>query len=231
MFLETYDTIPYSVIRFLCGEINYGGRVTEQQDRILLITLLEGYIHPGIHEPGYKYSPSGQYVTTNAADCKQFLRVIQYYPAFADPEIFGLHTNADITGQQNATSELLSTILNMQPRNSASRVEGDAREGQVTNRLVDMLAKMPNPFSMEDTLLKFPSKYEESMNTVLTQECVRFNDLLEVMSTTLQETMKALKGLVVMNPELEAIASAVYDNRVRRNIRLFKELPEVTKLS
>jgi hypothetical protein len=34
MFLDTYDTIPFAVMRFLCGEINYGGRVTEEQVRL-----------------------------------------------------------------------------------------------------------------------------------------------------------------------------------------------------
>ena len=34
MFLDTYDSIPFAVMRFLCGEINYGGRVTEEQVRV-----------------------------------------------------------------------------------------------------------------------------------------------------------------------------------------------------
>jgi dynein heavy chain, axonemal len=42
----------------------------------------------------------------------------------------------------------------------------------------------------------------------------RYNDLLVVMLKSLQETMKALKGLVVMSPELEAVSSAIFDNRV-----------------
>ena len=42
----------------------------------------------------------------------------------------------------------------------------------------------------------------------------RYNGLLAVMKKSLQETMKALRGLVVMSPELEAVSSAVFDNRV-----------------
>ena len=50
-----------------------------------------------------------------------------------------------------------------------------------------------------------------------TQECIRYNSLLAVMSQSLRETTKALKGLVVMSPELEAVAYSMYDNQVRNH--------------
>lgn len=46
------------------------------------------------------------------------------------------------------------------------------------------------------------------------QECIRYNALLAVMERSLKETVKALKGLVVMSPELEGVAYAMYDNQV-----------------
>jgi len=49
---------------------------------------------------------------------------------------------------------------------------------------------------------------------VLTQECIRYNNMIVVMRRTLQESLKALKGLVVMTDELEAVTDAIFDNQV-----------------
>jgi dynein heavy chain len=53
------------VIRVLCGEINYGGRVTDDKDRRLLSNLLEIFICEGVVTAGYRYSPSGDYTSAD----------------------------------------------------------------------------------------------------------------------------------------------------------------------
>ena len=57
--------------------------------------------------------------------------------------------------------------------------------------------------------MQYPVVYEESMNTVLAQECIRYNKLITVMELTLPELAKALQGLVVMSNELEAMGNAI----------------------
>lgn len=52
------------------------------------------------------------------------------------------------------------------------------------------------------------------MNTVLVQEAMRYNALLEVVAASLKECAKAVKGLVVMSPSLEAVSDSMYDNQV-----------------
>ena len=52
------------------------------------------------------------------------------------------------------------------------------------------------------------------MNTVLIQEVIRYNKLLNCMWSTLQLLQKALKGFFVMSEELELMANSLFDNQV-----------------
>jgi dynein heavy chain len=44
MLLDEYDQIPWRVINFLGAEINYGGRVTDPNDRFLIKSILLQYM-------------------------------------------------------------------------------------------------------------------------------------------------------------------------------------------
>merc|ERR1711998_250976 len=51
-------------------------------------------------------------------------------------------------------------------------------------------------------------------NTVVCQELQRFNKLLSKVRSSLQELQKAVKGLVVMSADLDAVMMAMFDNKL-----------------
>merc|ERR1711988_534500 len=73
----------------------------------------------------------------------------------------------------------------------------------------DILAKLPDNYDMEAAMIKYKVKWEESMNTVLCQELIKFNRLLTVIRTSLNQIKKAVKGLIVMSMELDAVGSSL----------------------
>ena len=50
---------------------------------------------------------------------------------------------------------------------------------------MEIAGKTPPPFDLEMVTEKFATEYTESMNTVLTQEVIRYNKLLKVMAEML----------------------------------------------
>lgn len=49
---------------------------------------------------------------------------------------------------------------------------------------------------------------------MLLQEAKRYNGLLEIVTQTLQDLLKALKGLETMSEQLETIAINIYNNKI-----------------
>lgn len=80
----------------------------------------------------------------------------------------------------------------------------------------DILSKLPPEFNLDEVQTKFAVRYEDSMNTVLIQELIRFNWLIQVVRSSLQDLQKAIKGLVVMSMELEDVFSNMLVGKVSR---------------
>ncbi len=81
----------------MTGHINYGGRVTDDWDRICLLSILKKYYCVEALDKDYKYSQSGIYYTQVETDIDKIKTYIDQLPNFDDPEVFGMHENANIT--------------------------------------------------------------------------------------------------------------------------------------
>ena len=73
---------------------------------------------------------------------------------------------------------------------------------------------MPPVFDKDEIFKKYPTDYNESMNTVLYQEIIRYNKLLFVMKKTIKTLKKALVGKIVMSEEMEKMSRSLSVNQV-----------------
>ena len=160
----------------------------------------------------YRFSPSGNYYAPVHGEYDSYLEYIRSLPIIPHPEVFGLHENADITKDNQETQLLFDSILLTLPRQSGG---GGKSPQQVVDELAaDILSKLPPDFDLETIMEQYPVVYEESMNTVLRQELIRFNRLTSVVRSTLQNIQKAMKGLVVMSADLEDVFNSMIVGKV-----------------
>ncbi|KAJ8968033.1 hypothetical protein NQ317_017170 [Molorchus minor] len=161
----------------------------------------------------YCFSPSGVYYVPLDTTYEGCLAYVRSLPLNPQPEVFGLHENADISKDNQETNTLLHGVLLTQTQITAGGGGDDSQE-MVIDLANDILGKIPDTFDILDVSKKYPVMYNNSMNTVLRQELIRFNKLIDVIKHTLRDMIKAVKGLVVMSSQLEDTCTALVVGKV-----------------
>ncbi|TFK08141.1 activating transcription factor 7-interacting protein 1 [Platysternon megacephalum] len=209
--------IPWDALTYITGEITYGGRVTDTWDQRCLRTVLKRFFAPETLEYEYKYSESGIYFAPMADSLQDYKDYIENFPLIDDPEIFGMHENANLAFQRKETSTLITTILEVQPRSTAQG-SGKSNDEIVQELASTILTKLSGKLDIdtasESLFVKDDKGRVDSLTTVLGQEVDRFNNLLDLLRSSLETLTKAIAGFVVMSEEMEKVYNSFLNNQV-----------------
>ena len=110
-FLNEYDEVPYEALLYTAGQCNYGGRVTDDHDRRVLVAYIEQFYCEEALEDNYAFSESGTYFIPPPGPVESVIEYIESLPLTPNPEVFGLHVNADLTKDKMETSQLFTSII------------------------------------------------------------------------------------------------------------------------
>eukprot|EP01116_Phalansterium_solitarium_P024809 TRINITY_DN91_c3_g2_i3.p1 TRINITY_DN91_c3_g2~~TRINITY_DN91_c3_g2_i3.p1 ORF type:complete len:554 (-),score=254.47 TRINITY_DN91_c3_g2_i3:209-1870(-) len=206
-------TIPWSSLRYLIGEVIYGGRVTDAFDRRTVSTYLDEYMGDFLFDTFQKFhfyrDANVDYRLPDDNTLDAYVKMIESLPAVNTPTVLGLHPNAEIGYYTEASTRALRNLIDMQVSKSGSAAGGESREAYVAQLASDIDAKLPEPF---DLLLIGKQKRELGITptqVVLLQELERFNALLRVMKISLRSLQQALVGEIGMNNELEDLEKSL----------------------
>jgi len=78
----------------------------------------------------------------------------------------------------------------------SSEGTGASSEQLIVLFVADVLDRLPAPFDIVLVQEKYPTSYTQSMNTVLVQEMERFNNLSNVIRSSLINVQRAIKGAI-----------------------------------
>lgn len=109
---------------------------------------------------------------------------------------------------------MLSDIMALNAGGSSSSGGGKSADEVMDELAAELEKQTPNPWGLDNWEDRFPTKYEESRNTVVKQEAAKYNKLLSLLKVQLPLFRRAVKGFVVMTDELEAIGKGLFMNTV-----------------
>ena len=84
-------------------------------------------------------------------------------------------------------------------------------DGSLANSI---LADVPEEYDVKSAEENFPVMYDESMNTVLTQELSRFNDLIKTIKSSLKDMERAILVEILMSAEMEDAMLSMMDGMI-----------------
>ncbi|OMJ81043.1 hypothetical protein SteCoe_18549 [Stentor coeruleus] len=221
MYLNEQAIIPYGTLKVLVAEINYGGRVTDDKDVRLITALLDKYFTPELMSPNYTFSTSSIYRPPEGQSLDDIKEYIKGLPLEDDPELFGLHSNANITFNKKTVYEFREAICLIHPKISGGG-SGKSSDDIVNEMAKDIEERLPKPMNVEkeqhpDTFSKNEIGAINSLGVFVGQEIYRFNKLLVAMKNSLVQLQKAIRGDVVMGQDLERMYNSFLNQRVPKN--------------
>jgi len=218
--------VSWITVQYMVSEVQYGGRITDDLDRELFNTYTAKWMCEDIFRPAFafnNYAADYNYKIPDGLEIANFRDAIDTLPSVDSPLIFGLHPNADLTYRLKDNQEMITTIIETQPKDSGGGA-GKTVDEIVKDLCIELLARMPPDF-VEEVFraqiqkLKGPSGTPDKgfgapLNIFLFQELQRLQIIIKIVRTNLKSVSMAVDGTVVMTMELLQDLNAIFDTRV-----------------
>ncbi|KAG5317386.1 DYH2 protein, partial [Pseudoatta argentina] len=213
IYLDKYPVTPWESLKYLIAGVCYGGHVTDEWDRRLLMTYIQQYFTEDVlTTPHYRLSSLPTYYVPRDGSLESYRDFIAILPNIDRPEAFGQHPNADITCLIMEARNMFQTLISLQIQTVSIEMEED-KEKRIMQLASDILSKIPKTINYERTK-KLIEPHKTPLNVVLLQEIERYNELLIKTCDSLKELQRGIKGSVLMSRELEEIYTCIYNGSV-----------------
>ncbi|XP_030358369.1 dynein heavy chain 10, axonemal isoform X4 [Strigops habroptila] len=215
-FQQNDDKIPWRSLKYLIGEVMYGGRAIDSFDRRILTVYMDEYLGDFIFDTFQLFhfykNDKVDYKIPQGTVKDDFVEAVESLPLANTPEVFGLHANAEIGYYTQAVRDMWSHLLELQPQTGETGM-GISRDEYIANVAKDIENKIPQVFDLDQIRRHFGRDLSPT-TVVLLQELERFNKLIVRMAKSLAELQRALAGEVGMSSELDDVARALFNGQI-----------------
>jgi len=209
--------VDWITVNYMVCDVQYGGKITDDWDRRLFNTYGKSWLTEKCLAADFKFVPGNDtyYVPPFSTEIESYRKYIEALPLVDDPEVFGLHGNADLAYRTMQTKTTLATIQDIQPKEGGGG-GGLTREEIVLNMVDDLQKKVPPDYNGEAVKngIKVLGGLGKPLNIVLKQEIDRMQMVIKSLKTILKDLKLAIAGTIVMSPMLAGAVDALFDAKV-----------------
>ena len=216
--------IPWEDLRYIFGEIMYGGHIVDDWDRKLCRAYLTNLMdNPLLDETEMFPFSDGKSASFKSPSPTDYIKYVEYIDEKFPPETplaFGMHSNAEIGFRTTQGNFMFSTLLELAPKDETSADEGNVRTKneiaqEIVTHILDDLNLENMKFDLEDIKSKVPEGEEKlCFINVFLQECEYMNVLTQEILRSLQEINLALNGELTPTEKMEQTIDSLVLERV-----------------
>ncbi|XP_047736647.1 dynein axonemal heavy chain 3-like [Hyalella azteca] len=234
-----FDVRPQlDALKYLAGECNYGGKITDARDRRLLHCLLAKVYNEAVCFQNGVVLGEG-FTVPDSSNLHDAIAHAWTLPVMSGAAVLGLHPDCDTVKRRDKINQLFESMAALEHNfsNSACLEEqvesasgpqkgspklcssgttvGDPLLGTISDLLQRLPERLDGLPEDDDAMLssdadkKTSTLLAESMRPVLRQEISRYNELLSAVRADLYRMRDALSGETAMTPAVQASVDAL----------------------
>ncbi|KAG1655351.1 Dynein beta chain, ciliary [Nymphon striatum] len=196
------NTIPWNELKYLFGEIIYGGHITDYFDRRICKAYLEEYIcsklmaiNDLLLAPGFPFPPN--------SDHNSYRQYIEDNLPIESPVLYKLHSNADINTRITASRHFLESFKVLILNESNLQTSNFTREQKTRQVVEEILEKLPEEINMVEVRNRMEER--TPYTDVIVNEYETMNKLINLIRNSLNDLLLAYKGELTMSDEIETL--------------------------
>jgi dynein heavy chain len=213
--------IPWDDLRYIFGEIMYGGHIVDDWDRKMcekyLLYFMRDELLDEIEMVPYADGKLS-WMSPQPGPHEKYLEHIETMPA-ESPLFFGMHPNAEInfrTAHCNKVFDMLQVLCGAAASSGGDEDNSAQSPMQVAeNMCCEILEEVQEKkFATEDVSRSMTEEEKGPYQYVFMQECDYMNGLIHEMLRGLQELQLGFKGELTMSEQMEEIADALWKEKL-----------------
>lgn len=214
--------VPWDDLRYIFGEIMYGGHIVDDRDRVLNTNYLEYLMKDSLlDEAELLPYVEGKNVSFKCPGTLSYGKYIEYIEEQLPPETplaFGMHPNAEIDFRTTQCNVLFQTLVELQPKDAAGDESGGGnlkieKTQELIERINNEIQLDQIKPDMDDIVNKLGEERDPYQNVFL-QECEYMSVLIHEILKSLSDLELSFKGELTMTDQMEELMDSVFLDRV-----------------